>query len=100
MARWVLAFSMLGLSILMISNLRYPSFKGVGWRTSAKPWMIVTAVLVIFFTVKFYTVMPVVLFSIYLTYGLVRPLISKRLRREIEDIEPGDPDDDAELPEI
>jgi CDP-diacylglycerol--serine O-phosphatidyltransferase len=99
MARWVLASSMLGLSILMISNLRYPSFKGVGWRTSANPWTIVAAVLVIFFTVRFYTVMPVVLFSIYLAYGLVRPLISKRLRREIEqEIELGgdDLDEDAE----
>ncbi len=95
MGRWVLASSMLGLSILMISNLRYPSFKGVGWRTSANPWTIVAAVLVIFFTVRFYTVMPVVLFSIYLTYGLVRPLISKRLRREIEqEIEHGDEADE------
>jgi len=105
MGRWVLASSMLGLSILMISNLRYPSFKGVGWRTSANPWTIVAAVLVIFFTVRFYTVMPVVLFSIYLAYGLVRPLISKRLRREIEqEIELGgddfdeDVDPDAGLP--
>jgi hypothetical protein len=47
--------------------------------------------------VKFRYVMPVVLFSLYLLYGLIRPLLSKRFRRdfesavdEIEDEESGD----------
>ena len=42
------------------------------------------AAVVIVVTVKFRYVMPVVLFSTYLLYGLIRPWISQRWRKEIE----------------
>ena len=84
--RYLLAGAMLGLSILMISSVRYPSFKKVGWRTKSSPLVIVIAVLVLVATVRFYWVMPVVLFSAYLLYGLViRPYLPKRVKEELGD---------------
>ena len=94
MWKYVLAGAMLGLSLLMISDIRYPSFKKVDWKTRGTLGAIVIAVLVIFFTVQFRYVMPVVLFSLYLIYGMVRPFISQKMRREIE----VESDDDMEPP--
>jgi CDP-diacylglycerol--serine O-phosphatidyltransferase len=92
--KFILAGAMLGISLLMISDVRYPSFKKLGWSTRGTLGAIVIAVLLVFITVQFRYVMPVVLFTIYLLYGLlVRPWISQRLRKEIEvELE----DDDAE----
>ncbi|BCU78334.1 CDP-diacylglycerol--serine O-phosphatidyltransferase [Luteolibacter sp. LG18] len=92
--KYGLAGAMLGLSALMISDVRYPSFKKVDFRTRGTLWAIVLAAVLIVVTVKFRYVMPVVLFSMYLLYGLIRPLISKRLRREIESSVDEDIDDD------
>jgi CDP-diacylglycerol--serine O-phosphatidyltransferase len=82
--KYVLAGAMLGISLLMVSSIRYPSFKKVGWRTRGTIPAILIAVMVIFVTVKFYYIMPVVLFSVYLLYGMIRPWISQRMRRGIE----------------
>lgn len=82
--KYILAGAMLGLSLLMISDIRYPSFKRVGWRTRGTLGAIVIAVLLIFATVQFRYVMPVLLFSSYLLYGMVRPWVSHRYRRGIE----------------
>lgn len=82
--KFVLAGAMLGLSLLMISDIRYPSFKKVGWRTRGTLGAIVIAVLLLCVTVVFRYVMPVVLFSLYLLYGMIRPWISQKMRREIE----------------
>lgn len=82
--KYVLAGAMLGLSLLMISNIRYPSFKKVGLKTRGTLGAIVVAVLLLVITVQFRYIMPVVLFSIYLIYGMIRPLISQRMRKEIE----------------
>lgn len=84
MWKYVLAGAMLGLSALMISDVRYPSFKKVDLRTRSSLWAIVVAALALVVTVKFRYVMPVVLFSLYLLYGLIRPLLSKRLRHDFE----------------
>jgi CDP-diacylglycerol--serine O-phosphatidyltransferase len=85
MWKFILAGAMLGLSLLMISDVRYPSFKKVGWGTRGTLGAIVISVLLVFITVRFRYVMPVVLFSIYLLYGLlVRPWLSQRMRKEIE----------------
>lgn len=82
--KYVLAAAMLGLSLLMMSNIPYPSFKKVDWKTRGSLGAILIAVILIFITIQFYHFMPVVLFSTYLLYGFVRPLISQRLRKEIE----------------
>ncbi|MEO7101067.1 MAG: CDP-diacylglycerol--serine O-phosphatidyltransferase [Luteolibacter sp.] len=83
--KFILAGAMLGLSLLMISDVRYPSFKKVGWSTRGTLGAIVIAMLLLLVTVQFRYVMPVVLFSLYLLYGLlVRPWISQRLQKQLE----------------
>jgi CDP-diacylglycerol--serine O-phosphatidyltransferase len=87
--KYILASAMLGLSLLMISDVRYPSFKKVGFNTRGTLGAIVITLMLVFATVQFRYVMPVVLFSIFLLYGFVRPWISQRLRKglEVEDDE-------------
>ncbi len=83
---WVLAGTMLILSWLMISNLRYPSFKKVDCHTRGTLWGILLGALVIVLMLneetRWYT--PTAIFSLYLIYGLIRPLLSKQWRRELE----------------
>ncbi|GAA5483543.1 CDP-diacylglycerol--serine O-phosphatidyltransferase [Haloferula sargassicola] len=89
--KFVLAGAMLCLSYLMISNVRYPSFKKLGWRTRGTPLVIVGGVVLLVVTVRYRYVMPVMLFSAYLLYGLVvRPFLPKRIVKEIEDEEHAD----------
>ncbi len=83
--KYVLAAVMLFLSWLMISDVRYPSFKTVDWRTKGSLTTIILTMIVIFATIRFRFIMPVVLFSSYLVYGFIRPWISHRWRKGIED---------------
>ena len=97
--KYVLAAVMLFLSWLMISDVRYPSFKTVDWKTRGSLVTIVLALLLIFVTIHFRYIMPVVLFSSYLLYGFIRPWISQRLRKEIEDFSDTPPIDKPDEPE-
>jgi len=73
------------LSFLMFSKLKYPSFKGLSWKTKRSiPWVLGVVILLVI-TVNNYQWMPALLFVLYLVYGLVRPWISKRWRKEIEE---------------
>ncbi len=84
--KYVLAGAMLGLSMLMVSNVRYPSFKKVGWRTRGTPLVIVFAVILVIAIVRFHYIMPAILFSAYLLYGLaVRPFLPVKVQKEIEE---------------
>ena len=89
---WVLAIAMLGLSALMISNLRYPSFKKIDFQTRGTPWGILAGALLIVLLInektRWYT--PTIIFSLYLIYGLIRPLLSKNWRRNFEQAVDGD----------
>lgn len=92
--KYVLGGAMLGLSLLMVSKVRYPSFKKVGWRTRGTPLLIVVAAFVLIITVRYHYIMPAVLFSAYLLYGLaVRPFLPARVQRELE-AENSDVDDE------
>jgi CDP-diacylglycerol--serine O-phosphatidyltransferase len=82
---YVLAGAMLGLSALMISNVRYPSFKKVDWRTRASLPMLLVIALVVAALIRYYWILPAVLFSLYLLYGLVRPWVSARWRKGVEE---------------
>lgn len=94
--KYVLAGAMLGLSWLMVSDVRYPSFKTVDWKTRGNFTTIVAAVVVIFLTFRFRYIMPVVLFSSYLIYGFIRPWISQRWRKEIEEFSVDDSPEESE----
>ena len=101
--KYVLASVMLGISWLMISDVRYPSFKSIDWKTRGSYTAILGAVVLVSLTIHFRYIMPVVLFSAYLIYGFFRPWISQRLRKEIEDFSESDenpsaPDDKTKEP--
>lgn len=84
---YVLAAAMLGLSALMLSNVRYPSFKKVDWRTKGSLWGVVIGA--VFFMLllneqtRWYT--PTLIFTLYLLYGLIRPMLSKRIQKKLEE---------------
>ncbi len=83
--KWVLPPLMLFLSVMMFSRLSYPSFKAITWRTTRSLPRFLAISLIFLFTVLNYEWMPAVLFLSYLLYGLLRPWVSKRWRREIEE---------------
>lgn len=85
MWKWALPFLMLLLAFMMISTIRYPSFKGLNIRTRrSMPW-VMAAILLLVLTVMWWYVMPAILFVGYLCYGPARPWISRRWRRELEE---------------
>jgi len=87
--RYLLVVVLLFLSAMMVSTVRYPSFKSLGLRsrsTFAKSILValfVGSLLVLWELILFY-VLPA-FFTLYLLYGFIRPRISRHLRREIEE---------------
>ncbi len=82
--KYLLAVLLVGLSLLMMSHIRYPSFKKVHWRSRASlPWVAVSFLLILV-TVRFYQVMPAVICVAYIAYGFARPWVSQKVRADIE----------------
>jgi len=92
--KYALAGLMLFLSFMMFSRVRYPSFKGLGWRSQRSLPHFLLIIVVLAVCVRYYQWMPAILFVIFLIYGFVRPFISKALRREIEDEEPAEEEEE------
>ena len=82
--KYVIALAMAGVSVLMMSRVVYPSFKHINMRTRGTMYAIVLIVLTVICIFKFPWVMPAVIFSIYLLYGLVRPWVARRWRNRLE----------------
>jgi CDP-diacylglycerol---serine O-phosphatidyltransferase len=82
--RYGLAALMVALSCLMVSDLEYPSFKAVDWRTRRSFRWVLGSIFVIALLVLYWQWMPAVLFVTYLCYGLIRPWVSRRWQKEIE----------------
>lgn len=82
--RWVLLGLMILLSILMVSNVRYPTFKNVEWNAHRSVAMLAAIVAGALLLALNFEVTLAGLFVAYMLYGLVRPWVSKRWRREIE----------------
>ena len=87
--RFVLPIILIFLSIMMVSNVRYPSFKTLNLKSKSPFLKLVGAVLylgLIFIMGKnaLATILPL-LFTAYLVYGFIRPHISRKRRHEIED---------------
>jgi CDP-diacylglycerol--serine O-phosphatidyltransferase len=91
---------MLFLSWMMVSNVRYPSFKTLDLRATRTFTRTLVAILfvgsIVIFREKLLVFVLPVFFTAYLIYGFVRPRISRRLRREIEE-EEGD-EDEGDVP--
>lgn len=87
--QYVPAVVLVFLSAMMVSTVRYPSFKTLGLRstsTFAKAIMaaaILGGLLILRDKVLIY-VLPL-FFTAYLVYGFVRPRISRQMRKEIEE---------------
>lgn len=88
--KYVLPVVLVFLSFMMVSTVKYPSFKGLGLRSTITfPKIIITAVIfgALFLSYRLlYYALPI-FFTTYLVYGFVRPRISKRVRHEIEEQE-------------
>ncbi|MCU0783588.1 MAG: CDP-diacylglycerol--serine O-phosphatidyltransferase [Verrucomicrobia bacterium] len=87
--KYVPAAVLVFLSAMMVSTVRYPSFKSLGLRsTSTFTKAIIAALflggLLILQEKVLYYVLPA-FFTLYLVYGFVRPRISRAMRREIEE---------------
>lgn len=82
--KYLLPVLMVLLSYLMVSNIEYPSFKSINWRTRRSFQWVLVSIIVVAMTVRYWQWMPAVLFVSYLLYGLIRPWISRRWRQEIE----------------
>jgi CDP-diacylglycerol--serine O-phosphatidyltransferase len=86
---YLLPVVLIFLSAMMVSTVRYPSFKSLGLRsTSTFAKAILAAlcigVLVVLRNVILIYVLPA-FFTLYLVYGFIRPRISRQVRREIEE---------------
>jgi CDP-diacylglycerol--serine O-phosphatidyltransferase len=76
---------MVFLSCMMFSKVRYPSFKAIDWGTRRSlPRFIATFLLIVLIFI-YWRWMLAIVFIGYLLYGFLRPRLSIRLRREIED---------------
>ena len=95
--KWVLPALLIFLSFMMFSRFQYPSFKGLNWRTTRSIPRFIAIVLILGFTLLNYYWMPAVLFLCYLLYGFLRPFLSLRLQRGIEE-EILEEDDEVEEP--
>jgi CDP-diacylglycerol--serine O-phosphatidyltransferase len=87
--RFLLPVILVFLSAMMVSEVKYPSFKSLDFRAKRSfSKMLIIVLCVGFFLILWEKVLPVLaplLFTVYLLYGFVRPHISRAMRREIED---------------
>jgi CDP-diacylglycerol---serine O-phosphatidyltransferase len=86
---YLLPVVLLFLSAMMVSEVRYPSFKSLGLRSTTTFLKFIIAamfvgLIVIFREKILYYVLPL-FFTGYLVYGFVRPRLSRAWRREIEE---------------
>jgi len=87
--KWLLPLLMLFLSWMMVSEVKYPTFKALDLRATRTFTKTLIAILfigiVVITTGKILIFVLPVFFTSYLIYGFIRPRISRQMRREIED---------------
>ena len=93
---WLLPVVLIFLSAMMVSEVRYPSFKALGLRSTTTFLKVIVAALFVGALLVLrekilYYVLPL-FFTGYLIYGFVRPRLSRAWRKEIEEEE----DDEGE----
>jgi CDP-diacylglycerol--serine O-phosphatidyltransferase len=86
---YLIAVVLIFLSAMMVSTVRYPSFKSLGLRSPSTFMKMIggalfIGALVILREKILYYVLPA-FFTLYLVYGFVRPSLSRAWRREIEE---------------
>ena len=89
--RYILPALMLFLSWMMVSNVKYPSFKALDFRATRTLHKTLVAVLflgsIAIFREKLLVFVLPAFFTSYLIYGFIRPRISRKMRHEIEEEE-------------
>jgi CDP-diacylglycerol--serine O-phosphatidyltransferase len=89
--RFALPVLLLFLSAMMVSEVKYPSFKSLDFRAKRSfAKMLIIVLCVGFFLILWENVLPMLaplVFTTYLLYGFVRPYLSRTWRRGIEDEE-------------
>ena len=93
--RYLLPGIMLFLSAMMVSEVKYPTFKKLDLRATRTFTKTLLAVLfvgaILILREKIiYWVLPL-FFTIYLLYGFIRPWVSRKMRHEIEDDDDDEP---------
>src|SRR5438094_3291872 len=86
--RYVLPLILVFLSFMMVSEVKYPSFKSLDWRAQRTFPKMIAIILLAGFVFIVWKVLPVVLpltFTAYLVYGFIRPRLSRRIVPEIEE---------------
>src|ERR1035438_5787736 len=91
--RFLLPVLMLFLSWMMVSNVKYPSFKTLDLRATRTFTKTLVAILflgsILIFREKILVFVLPVFFTAYLVYGFIRPRISRKMRHETEEEEEG-----------
>jgi CDP-diacylglycerol--serine O-phosphatidyltransferase len=87
--KYLLVVVLLFLSAMMVSTVKYPTFKGLGLRSTSTFVKAILAALCVGFILVFrelilFYVLPA-FFTVYLLYGFIRPRISKTMRKGIEE---------------
>lgn len=94
--RFVLPVILLFLSAMMVSEVKYPSFKTLDFRAKRSFQKMLFIVLVVaFFVILWEHVLPwaaPLIFTLYLLYGFVRPYLPRTTRRDIEDEDDEEPE--------
>ncbi len=87
--RFLLPVILLFLSAMMVSEVKYPSFKSLDFRAKRSFLKMLIIVLCVgFFLILWEHVLPILapaIFTVYLLYGFVRPYIPRATQREIEE---------------
>jgi CDP-diacylglycerol--serine O-phosphatidyltransferase len=92
--RYCLPVLLLFLSWMMVSSVKYPSFKTLDLRATRTFTKTLVAVIflgsILIFREKILVFVLPVFFTAYLIYGFIRPRISRQMRHEIEEEEEED----------
>jgi CDP-diacylglycerol--serine O-phosphatidyltransferase len=99
---FILPGLLLFLSVMMVSEVKYPSFKTLDLRATRRFSKMVVTILVIggMVILRNY-ILPIVLpvmFTLYLLYGFIRPQISRKIRRGIEEEDEDEDDPNSVTP--
>lgn len=81
---YLLAAMILGISFLMVSNVSYPSFKKIDFRTRVSVWTLMGLAFLLALIIKWPVYAPSLIFTGYLLLPLF--LRGKRKRKELEEI--------------
>jgi CDP-diacylglycerol---serine O-phosphatidyltransferase len=85
MWKHLLPVLLLFLSYMMYSRITYPSFKSIDWKSKRSIPQFILSFIILFLVVRTWRTSLALVFLSYLIYGFVRPYISSRIRREIEE---------------